>query len=155
MFDSKLYQFGRGASVLLRSESSLIDFMAEFDFVHRFPLDHPRRKNWALKHNGHSNIYRSYLHMVLVRRVGVNLVCYPTFYCLELAEHQIELIGLPLIGFVWPSAGRMFSISVLYIWDFQGLIQRALFGTVTWNRWWVSPRHRMRDFTINYAVKRK
>ena len=44
VFDPKVDKGGQGARGLGRCESSLIDFLAEFDLIDKFRLDHPGRK---------------------------------------------------------------------------------------------------------------
>ena len=49
----------------------------------------------------------------------------------------------------------MFNISLLEIRDFrerlESLIKRPFVGAVTGNRWWVSLKHRIRDFATKYG----
>ena len=47
ILDPKVDKDGRGARRLERCESSLIDFLAEFDLIDRFRLDHPGREMWT------------------------------------------------------------------------------------------------------------
>ena len=47
ILDPKIDKGGRGARVLGMRESSLIDFLAEFDLIGRFRLDHPGREMWT------------------------------------------------------------------------------------------------------------
>ena len=44
ILDPKVDKGGRGARGLGRRESSLIDFLADFDLIDRFRLDNPRRE---------------------------------------------------------------------------------------------------------------
>ena len=73
ILDPKIDKARRGASGLERCESRLIDFMARFDFVDRFRLDHPKREMWTWIDSSFSVRTRTYLDRVLVRRA----VSYP------------------------------------------------------------------------------
>ena len=47
ILDPKVDKGGRGARGLERYETSLNDFLAEFDLIDRFRLDHPGREMWT------------------------------------------------------------------------------------------------------------
>ena len=61
-----------------------------------------------------------------------------------------RLVDKPSLASYWK-----FNTSLLEIRDFwerlESLIQRALLGTVTGNRWWESLKFRIRDFAIKYG----
>ena len=65
ILDPKVDKDGRGARRLERFESSLINFLAEFDLIYRFRLDHPGRKMWTWMGNLPSGQVRTYLDRVL------------------------------------------------------------------------------------------
>ena len=65
ILDPKVDKDGRGARRLERCESSLIDFLAEFDLIDRFRLDHPGREMWTWMGNLPSGQVRTYLDRVL------------------------------------------------------------------------------------------
>ena len=134
ILDPKIDKVGRGASRLGRCESSLVGLMTRHDLVDRFRLDHPGREMWTWLDRSPSAKVASYLDRVLVRRAGIDFVSCPTFR---------------LAGY-WK-----FNTSSLEIRDFrdrlESLIKRALVGAVTRNRWWVSLKHRIRDFATKYG----
>ena len=65
-------------------------------------------------------------------------------------DHRLVRVSLQLAE--WPSLASYwkFNSSLLEIQDFQdrleSLVQRALVGAVTENKWWGSLKHRIRDF---------
>ena len=64
ILDPKVDKDGWGARRLERCESSLIDFLAEFDLIDRFRLDHPGREMWTWMGNFPSGQVRTYLDRV-------------------------------------------------------------------------------------------
>ena len=68
----------------------------------------------------------------------------------KLVRVSLRLVNRPSLAGYWK-----FNTSLLEIWDFrdrlESLIQRALVGAVTGNRWWVSLKYRIRDFTTKYG----
>ena len=65
ILDPKIDKGGWGASGLGRCESSLIDFLSEFDLIDRFRLDHPGWEMWTWLGDSPSGQIRSYLDRVL------------------------------------------------------------------------------------------
>ena len=63
--DTKIDWVGRGARGSARCETSLIDFMARYDLVDRFRLDHPGREMWTWLDSLPSVRARSYQDRVL------------------------------------------------------------------------------------------
>ena len=65
-------------------------------------------------------------------------------------ESVLRLANRPSLAGYWK-----FNTSLLEIRDFrdrlESLIQRALVGAVTGNRWWGSLKHRIRDFATKYG----
>ena len=68
----------------------------------------------------------------------------------KLIRVSLRLANRPSLAGYWK-----FNTSLLEIRDFrdrlESLIQRALVGAVTGNRWWVSLKHRIRDFATKYG----
>ena len=67
----------------------------------------------------------------------------------KLVSVSLRLANRPSLAGYWK-----FNTSLLEIQDFrerlESLIKGALVGTVTGNRWWVSLKHRIRDFGTKY-----
>ena len=90
-----------------------------------------------------------------MRRADIDFVSCPTFHLIAWTDHKLVRVSLRLAN--WPSlAGYWkFNTSLLEIRDFrdrlESLIKRALVGAVTGNRWWVSLKHRIRDFATKYG----
>ena len=151
----KIDKVGRGASRRGRCESSLAGFVTRHDLVDWFCLDHPGREMWTCLDSSPSAKVGSYLDRVLVRRADTDFVSCPTFHLIAWTDHKLVRVSLRLAN--WPSlAGYWkFNTSLLEIRDFwnrlEPLIQRALVGAVTVNRWWVSLKHRIRDFATKYG----
>ena len=72
----------------------------------------------------------------------------------KLVRVSLRLANRPRLAGYWK-----FNTSLLEIRDFrdrlESLIQRALVGAVTGNRWWVSLKHRIRDFATKYGRQLK
>ena len=153
--DPKIDKDGRGARWLERCESSLIDFLAKFDLIDRFRLDHPGREMWTWTGNLPSGQVRMYLDRVLVRRADADFVSCPTFHWLGMTDRKLVRVSLRLVDRPSLASYRKFNTSLLEIRDFrerlESLIQRALVGVVTGNRWWESLKFRIRDFAIKYG----
>ena len=66
ILDPNIVRAGRGAIGLVRCDSSLSDFLTEFDLIDWYRLDHPGRVMWI--GSLPSGQVRSYLDRVLVRR---------------------------------------------------------------------------------------
>ena len=145
---------GRGASRLGRCESSLVGFMTRHDLVDRFRLDHPGREMWTWLDRSPSAKVGSYLDRVLVRRADIDFVSCPTFHLVAWTDHELVRVSLRLANRISLAGYWKFNPSLLEIRDFrdrlESLIKRALVGAVTGNRWWVSLKHRIRNFATKY-----
>ena len=62
----------------------------------------------------------------------------------------MQLANRPSLAGNWK-----FNTSLMEIRDFQerleSLIKQALVGAITGNRWWVSLKHKIRDFATKYG----
>ena len=153
ILDPKIDEVGRGSRGLGRRESSLVDLMTRHDLVDRFRLDQPRWEMWTWLDSSPSAKVGSYLDRVLVRRADIDFVSCPTFHLVAWIDHKLVRVSLQLANSL---AGYWkFNTSLLEIRDFrerlESLIKRALGGGVTGNRWWVSLKHRIRDFATKYG----
>ena len=130
ILDPNIDRAGRGASGSGRCDSSLINFLAEFDLIDRYRLDHQGREMWTWIGSSPSGLVRSYLDRVLVRRADSDLVAYPTFHWFGLTDHKLVRVSLQLANRPSLTSYWKFNISLREIWDFQmrleNLIQRAL-----------------------------
>ena len=155
IFAPKRDRVGRGARESGRCESSLIDFMARQDLVDRFRLDHPGREMWTWLDSSPSVHAKSYLDRVLVRRADTNFVTCPMFYYVAQTDHRLVRVSLRLANRPSLAGHWKFNTSLLEIqesWDqLESLVQWALVGVVTGNKWWGSFKHRIRDFAIKYG----
>ncbi len=159
ILDPKIDKVGRGASRVGRCVSSLPGPMTSHDLVDRFRLDHPGREMWTWLDSSPSAKVVAYLDRVLLGRADIDFVSCPTFHLIAWTDHKpirvsLRLANRPSLAGYWK-----FNISLLEIRDFrdrlESLIQRALVGAVTGNRWWVSLKYRMRDFATKYGQKLK
>ena len=155
ILDPKIDKVGRGANRLGRCESSLVGFMTRHGLVDRFRLDHPGREMWTWLDRSLSAKVGSYLDRVLVRRADIDFVSCPTFHLIAWTDHKLIRVSLRLANRPSLAGYWKFNTSLLEIRDFrdrlESLIQRALVGAVTGNRWWVSLKHRIRDFATKYG----
>ena len=125
--------------------------MAQHNLVDKFRLDYPGSEMWRWLDSSSSVRIRANLDRVLVR-TDTEFVRSPTFHMLGLTEVRVSLrlVNRPSLASYWK-----FNISLLEIQDFQErletLIQRALVGAVTGNKWWRSHKYRISDFVINTA----
>ena len=120
--------------------------MTRHDLVDRFRLDHAGREMWTWLDSSPSAKVGSYLDRVLVRRADSDLIAWTDH---KLVRVSLRLANSSLAGY-WK-----FNTSLLVIRDFwdrlESLIKQALVGAVTGNRWWVSLKHRIRDFATKYG----
>ena len=97
----------------------------------------------------------SYLDRVLVRRADSDFISCPTFHLRAWTDHKLLRVSLWLANRPSLAAYWKFHTSLLEIQDFrdrlESLIKRALVGAVTWNRLWISLKHRIRDFATKYG----
>ena len=153
ILDPKVAKGRWGARRLERYENSLIDFLAEFDLIDRFHLDHPGREMWM--GNLPFGQVRTYQDRMLVKRAEADFVSCPTFLWIGLADHKLIRVSLRLVSRPSLASYWKFNTSLLEIRDFrewlETLIQRALVGAVTGNRLRESLKFRIRDFAIKYG----
>ena len=149
ILDPKIDKAGWGASRLGRCESSLVGFVTRHGLVDRFRLDHPGREMWTWLDSSPSAKVGSYLDRVLVRRADIDFVSCPTFHLIAWTDHKLIRVSLRLVNRPSLAGYWKFNTSSQEIRDFrdrlESLIQRALVGAVTGNRWWASLKHRIRD----------
>ena len=90
-----------------------------------------------------------------MRRADIDFVSCPTFHLIAWTDHKLIRVSLRLANRPSLAGYWKFNTSLLEIRDFrdrlESLIQRALVGAVTGNRWWVSLKHRIRDFATKYG----
>ena len=155
ILDPKIDKVGRGARRAGRCESSLFGFMTYHGLVDRFRLDHSGWEMWTWLDSSPSAKVGSYLDRVLVRRADIDFVSCPTFHLIAWTDHKLIRVSLRLVNRPSLAGYWKFNTSLLEIRDFrdwlESLIQRALVGAVTGNRWWVSLKHRIRDFATKYG----
>ena len=155
ILDPKIDKVGRGASRAGRCESSLVSFVTRHGLVDRFRLDHPGREMWTWLDSSPSAKVGSYLDRVLVRRADIDFVRCPTLHLIAWTDHKLVSVSLRLANRPSLAGYWKFNTSLLEILDFrhrlESLIQRALVGAVTGNRWWVSLKYRIRDFATKYG----
>ena len=155
ILDPKIDKVGRGARRAGRCESSLAGLMTRHDLVDRFRLDHPGREMWTWLDSSPSAKVGSYLDRVLVRRADIDFVSCPTFHLIAWTDHKLVRVSLRLANRPSLAGYWKFNTSLLEIRDFrdrlESLIQRALVGAVTGNKWWESLKHRIRDFATKYG----
>ena len=153
ILDPKVDKGGRGASGLGTCESSLINFLAEFDLINRFRLDHSGKEIWTWIGNLPSGQVWTYLDSV--RRADADFISCLTFHWIGLGDHKLVRVSLWLVNRPSLASYWKLNTSLLEIRDFweqlETLIQRALVGVVTGNRWWESLKFRIRDFAIKYG----
>ena len=140
ILDPKIERAGRGACGSGRCEGSLVNFLAEFDLIDRYCLDHPGREMWTWIGSSSSGQIRSYLDRVLVRRANSDLVDCPTFHWLGRTDHKLVRVSLRLANRSSLASYWKFNTSLLEIWD--------LVGAVIGNKWWAPLKYRIRDFAI-------
>ena len=85
----------------------------------------------------------------------IDFVSCPTFHLIAWTDHKLIRVSLRLANRPSLAGYWKFNTSLLEIRDFrdrlESLIQQALVGAVTGNRWWVSLKHRIRDFATKYG----
>ena len=90
-----------------------------------------------------------------VRRVDSEFVSCSTFHWIGQIDHRLVSASLQLANRHCLAGYWKFNTSLLEIRDFREwlgkLIQRALVGAITGNRWWISLKYRIRDFAIEYG----
>ena len=150
ILDPKIDKVGWGANRLGRCESSLVGFMTRHGLVDRFRLDHPGWEMWTWLDRSPSAKVGSYLDRVLVRRADIDFVSCPTFHLIAWTDHKLIRVSLRLANRPSLAGYWKFNTSLLEI-RLESLIQRALVGAVTGNRWWVALKHRIRDFATKYG----
>ena len=155
ILDPKIDKVGRVARRTGRCDSSLVSLMTRHDLVDRFRLDHPWQEMWTWLDSSPSAKVGSYLDRVLVRRADIDFVSCPTFHLIAWTDHKLVRVSLWLANRPSLAGYWKFNTSLLEIRDIrerlESLIKRALVGTVTGNRWWVSLKYRIRDFATKYG----
>ena len=85
----------------------------------------------------------------------IDFVSCPTFHLIAWTDHKLVRVSLRLANRPSLAGYWKFNTSLLEIRDFrdrlESLIQRALVGAVTGNRWWVFLKYRIRDFATKYG----
>ena len=155
ILDPKIDEVGWGVRRAGKCESSLAGLMTRHDLIDRFRLDHPGREMWTWLDSSPSAKVGSYLDRVLVRRADIDFVSCPTFHLIAWTDHKLVRVSLRLANRPSLAGYWKFNTSLLEIRDFrdrlESLIKRALVGAVSRNRWWVSLKHRIRDFATKYG----
>ena len=110
---------------------------------------------WTWLDSSPSASLGSYLDRVLVRRADIDFLSFPTFHLIAWTDHKLVRVSLRLANRPSLAGYWKFNTSLLEIQDFrdwlESLIQRALVGVVTGNRWWVSLKYRIKDFATKYG----
>ena len=87
---------------------------------------------------------------MLGRRADSDLLSIPMFHLIAWTDPKLVRVSLRLANRPSLASYWKFNISLLEIRDLQdwleSLIKWVLVGTVTGKRWWVSLKHRIRDF---------
>ena len=155
ILDPKIDKIGRGARHAGRCDSSLVGFVTRHGLVDSFRLDHPGREMWTWLDSSPSAKVGSYLDRVLIRRADIDFVSCPMFHLIAWTDHKLVRVSLRLANRPSLAGYWKFNTSLLEIRDFrdrlESLIQRALVGAVTGNRWWVSLKYRIREFATKYG----
>ena len=150
ILDPKINRVGQGASRLGRCES-----MTRHNLVDMFHQDHPGLEMWMWLDSSPSAKVGSYLDRVLVRRADSDVVNCPMFHLIAWTDYKLVRVSLQLANKPSLASYWKFNTSLLEIEDFrewlESLIKRALVGAVTRNRWWVSLKHRIKDFATKYG----
>ena len=83
-------------------------------------------------------------------RADSDFVSCPTFHLIAWTDHKLVWVSLRLGNRPSLAGYWKFSTTLMEIRDFrerlESLIKRALVGAANGNRWWVSLKHRIRDF---------
>ena len=129
--------------------------MTRHDLVDKFRLDHRGREIWTWLDSSPSAKVGSYLERVLMRRADIDFVSCPTFHLIAWTDHKLVRVSLRLANRPSLAGYWKFNTSLLEIRDFrdqlESLNKQVLVGAVTGNRWWVSLKHRIRDFATKYG----
>ena len=92
---------------------------------------------------------------MFVRRADIDFVSCPTFHLIAWTDHKLVRVSLGLANRPSLAGCWKFNTPLQEIRDFrerlESLIKQALVGAVTGNRWWVSLKHRIRDFAAKYG----
>ena len=68
----------------------------------------------------------------------------------KLVRVSLQLANRPNLAGYWKFNTSLLEIRDLWQW-LESLIKRVLIGVVTGNRWWVSLKHKIRDFATKYG----
>ena len=87
-----------------------------------------------------------------MRRADSDFVSCPPFNLIAWTDRKLVTVSLQFAN--RPSLAGNWKFNT-FLRDFQerleSLIKRALVGAITGNRWWVSLKHRIRDFATKYG----
>ena len=90
-----------------------------------------------------------------VRRADTDFVKCPTFHYVVWTDHKFVRVNLRLADRLSLAGYWKFNNALLEIWDFwdqlESLVQRALVGAFTGNKWWGSLKQWIRIFSIKYG----
>ena len=120
ILDPKIDKAWRGAHGLDRCKSSLVDFMARFDLVDRFRLDHPGREMWTWIDS--SPCPYKVLPGQSVRRADSDFVSCSTFHWIGLTDHKLVRVSLHLENRPSLAGYWKFNTSLLEICDFRDML---------------------------------
>ena len=126
ILDTKIDMVRRGASRLVRCESSLVDLMASHDLVDRFRLDHPGMEMWTWLDSSPSAKVGSYLDRVLFRRADCDFVSCPTFPLIAWTDHKLVRVSQWLAKRPSLAGNWKFNTSLLKILDFWNRLEDSL-----------------------------
>ena len=115
ILDPKIDRASRGASGSGMCESSLVNFLAEFDLIDRYRLDPPGMEMWTWLGSLPSGQIQSHLERVLVRRADSDLVACPTFHWLGRTDHKLVRVSLRLANRPSLASYWKFNTSLLEI----------------------------------------
>ena len=129
--------------------------MGRHDLVDRFRLDHTWREMWTWLDSSPFVRAGSYLDRVLEELTDF-VKCHTSYYVAwtdhKLVRGSLRFADRPNLAGYWK-----FNTSLQEIRDFwdrlESLVQQALVGAVTGNKWWGPLKQRIRDFAIKYGRK--
>ena len=145
------HSVGRGARGSERCESSLIDFMAHHKLVNRFLPDNPGREMWTWLDSSYSVRTRSYLDSWLIL-LSVPRSTTERAQTIGLLGSVLGLADRPSLAGHWKLNTSLLDVRDFRDWQ-ESLVQRALAGAFTGDKWWRSRKHRINDFAIKYGLQ--
>ena len=150
LWDEKAHTAIRGVPFAGRVRAKVYDITV---FVYPHRLEQPEREMWTWLGDSPSRQIQSDLDSISLKSRQW-FVTWTTFHWIEQTDRKLvrvsqQLVNRPRLASYWK-----FNISLLDIGDFQErletLIQQALEGAVTGNKWWGSLKYWIRDFVIKY-----